>query len=68
MRLNIEFFNEKFQFFLKNSQIFKIFKIFEKNRILKKKFQISKCSKKFVFGVMTKQKKLQRDFALNFTI
>ena len=46
---------------------FQIFKIFGKNRIFKKKFQTSNCSKKFAFWVMTKQKKLQRDFIMKIT-
>ena len=53
--------------FLKNLKIFKNFWNFEnsrKNRVFKKKFQTSKCSKKFAFWVMIKQKKLQRDFLI----
>ena len=48
-----EFFQEKFDFFGKFSN----FENFRKNRIFEKIFQTSKCSKKFAFWVMIKQKK-----------
>ena len=68
MPLKFVFFHENFDFFLENYQNFQIFKIFEKNRIFKKIYQTSKCSKKFAFWVMIKQKKLQRDFVTKITI
>ena len=50
-------FSWKIQKKIENFQKFQIYKIFGKNRIFKKKFQTSNCSKKFAFWVMTKQKK-----------
>ena len=67
MHLNFEFFHEKSKKKIENFQNFQIFKIFGKNRIFKKKFQTSNCSKKFAFWVMTKQKNLQRDFIMKIT-
>ena len=60
----LNFFKKKL-IFLEN---FQNLKIFEKKWNFKKIFQTSKCSKKFAFWVMIKQKKLQRDFLTNFTI
>ena len=60
----LQFFKKNLIFFGKFSK----FENFQKNRIFKKKFQTSNCSKKFAFWVMTKQKNLQRDFIINFTI
>ena len=68
MPLKFVFFHENFDFFLENFQNFQIFKIFEKNRIFKKNYQTSNCSKKIAFWVMIKQKKLQRDFVTKIKI
>ena len=67
MPLNIEFFHEKIQLFLKILKIFNFPKFWEKIEFSKKKIQTSNCSKKFAFWVMTKQKKLQRDFIMKIT-
>ena len=67
MRLNIEFFHEKFQFFFEKFSDFQNSQNFWKKSNFEKKCQTSKCSKKFVFWVMTKQKKLQRDFIIKIT-
>ena len=65
MALKCLIFFKKKLIFLEN---FQNLKIFEKKWNFKKNFQTSKCSKKFAFWVMNKQKKLQRDFLTNFTI
>ena len=57
-----------FLIFFENYQKFLKFWKFSKKSNFRKNFQTSKCSKKFAFWVMIKQKKLQRDFLTNFTI